>query len=229
MNKKPLLILDPGHGGKDPGGGSNKYWKEKDMVLAISLYQLERFRELGVPVVITRDRDIYLSPSERTSIVKESGAKYCVSNHINAGGGDGAEVIKSVWDNTDIAKVMAKYIRDVGQNIRRVFTRTLPNNPRTDYYFMHRETGAVNTYIVEYGFADSKKDDVEQLKNNWKKYAEAVVKYWCIKLNCTYVSPTKEDSFINNNESSDIKKSIKKIGLKETIKILSKMIERGEL
>lgn len=33
---KPELILDPGHGGKDEGGGSNDLWKEKNLVLDIS-------------------------------------------------------------------------------------------------------------------------------------------------------------------------------------------------
>lgn len=78
------LIIDPGHGGNDPGGGSNEHWKEKDLVLDISLYQYQRFRELGVSVEITRTKDVTLSPDERTKIVRESGAKYCISNHINA-------------------------------------------------------------------------------------------------------------------------------------------------
>lgn len=44
---------------------------------------------------------------------------------------------------------------------------------------MHRRTGKVETVIVEYGFADSKKDDVKQIKKNWTKYAEAVVEAVC--------------------------------------------------
>src|SRR5690606_35085076 len=95
--EKPLLIIDPGHGGKDGGGGTNALWKEKDLVLKISLYQYKRFKELGVKVGLTRNSDVYLSPEQRTGIVKKSGAKYCLSNHINAGGGDGAEFIHSIY------------------------------------------------------------------------------------------------------------------------------------
>ncbi len=40
---------------------------------------------------------------------------------------------------------------------------------------MHRNTGDTESIIVEYGFLDSTKDDVSQIKNNWKNYAEAVV------------------------------------------------------
>ena len=41
---------------------------------------------------------------------------------------------------------------------------------------MHRDTPNNETVIVEYGFIDSPKDDVEQIKNNYEKYAEAVVR-----------------------------------------------------
>ena len=60
-----MVIIDAGHGGSDPGGGSNQYWKEKDLNLKISLYEYERLRQLGVPVSLTRDRDISLNPTDR--------------------------------------------------------------------------------------------------------------------------------------------------------------------
>ncbi len=175
----PILILDPGHGGKDPGGGSNDMFLEKDLVLAISRYQAERFRELRIPVTLTRFEDTYLSPQERARIVRASGAAYCISNHINAGGGDGAETIHSIHSSDALAKRIADELRAEGQNVRRVFTRTLPANPKKDYYFMHRNTGAAKTVIVEYGFADSPKDDVRQLIANWRSYAEAAVRAFC--------------------------------------------------
>lgn len=176
---KPILIIDPGHGGKDTGGGSNKHWGEKDMTLKMSLYQYNRYKELGVPVAITRTTDLTLSPEERTNIVKKSGAKYCHSNHINTGGGDGAEVIHSIYSSGEMAEKIASEIKKKGQNIRRIFTRALPNNSTRDYYFMIRDSGSVITNIIEYGFADSPTDDVAQIRNSWEKYAEAVVKAFC--------------------------------------------------
>lgn len=194
---KQLLIIDPGHGGKDPGGGSNQFWKEKDKVLEISLYQEKRFKDLSIPVVMTRNEDIYLNSTDRTRIVRESGAKYCISNHINAGGGDGAEVIYSIYGNQNIAEGIAAEINREGQNIRRVFTRTYPGNEKTDYYYMHRETGSVNTFIVEYGFADSKKDDIEQIKNDWEEYAESVIRAFCQLLGYKYIPPDKNVSEVS--------------------------------
>ena len=49
------VIIDPGHGGYDPGGGSNQYFKEKDINLLISKYQDSRFKELGINSYLTRD------------------------------------------------------------------------------------------------------------------------------------------------------------------------------
>lgn len=209
------LIIDPGHGGKDPGGGSNQFWKEKDMVLDISLYQYKRFKELGVSVALTRDKDVYIGPEERTKIVRESGAKDCISNHINAGGGDGAETIHSIYSEGHLAKALAEEIRKCGQNVRRVFTRTLPYDNKKDYYYMHRDTGKANTVIVEYGFADSKLDDIEQVKAHWKEYAEAVVKAYCERKGHKYVAPiekaTKETPPINDIDGHWAEESLKKI------------------
>ena len=62
-----------------------------------------------------------------------------------------------------------------GQNIRKAYQRRLPSDTSKDYYFIHRNTGVTEPVLVEYGFLDSTGDDVNQLKNNYKKYAEAVV------------------------------------------------------
>ncbi|QOS97536.1 N-acetylmuramoyl-L-alanine amidase [Brevibacterium sp. JNUCC-42] len=171
----PILIIDPGHGGTDPGAVGNNL-KEKDLTLQISLYQFNRFKELGLPVAITRTADTGLTPSQRTGAVKQSGAKYCISNHINAGGGEGVEAIHSIHATDKLAKVLAQSVVDCGQKFRRVFTRK--GSDGRDYYFMHRETGAVDTTILEYGFIDNK-GDAARLEANWETFAEAVVKAFC--------------------------------------------------
>ncbi len=186
----PLIIIDAGHGGQDGGGGNNEYWKEKDFTLQISQYQYERFQQLGIEVAMTRTKDETLTPRQRTDRVKQSGANYCISNHINSGGGEGAEVIHSIYDHSRLPNMIMDEIVKAGQKKRRVFSRRLDEN--TDYYFMHRETGQVVTYIVEYGFADNKLD-VERLRANWKNYAEAVVKAFCLYLNHPYQPPREEN------------------------------------
>ena len=177
MTKK--IVIDPGHGGSDPGALGNGL-KEKDYTLKISKYMADRFNELGIPVVLTRDEDTTLSPNERVNKVLSAFGNspdvIVISNHLNAGGGDGAEVIYALRNDNTLANKILSALNDAGQNVRKVYQRRLPSNPNKDYYFMHRNTGDTESVIVEYGFIDSSGDDSDQIKNNWEKYAEAVVK-----------------------------------------------------
>ena len=85
------IVVDAGHGGSDPGAVSGNL-KEKDFNLKAANYMYNRFKELGVPVAITRDSDTTLSRAERINTMKSLGTDSKVivlSNHINAGGGEG--------------------------------------------------------------------------------------------------------------------------------------------
>ena len=173
------IVIDPGHGGDDPGASGNGII-EKDKTLEISKYMYDRLRELGIPVSITRDTDTTLSPTERVdNILSKYGNNsnvIVVSNHINAGGGDGAEVIYALRNNSNLSNIIADNLEVAGQNVRKVYQRRLPSDTSKDYYFIHRNTGNTQPIIVEYGFLDGTGDDVSQLKNNWKNLTEAVVK-----------------------------------------------------
>ena len=219
----PILIIDSGHGGEDPGGGSNQYWKEKDLALKISLYQYKRFKDLGINVALTRDKDIALKPSERTNIVKRSNAKYCISNHLNAGGGEGAETIYSIYSTPTLANIILNALVGVGQIKRRAFTRTLPGDLQKDYYFMHRDTGKTETVIVEYGFADNT-NDTKRLLENWKQYAESVVKAFCLHIGYIYTPVQKNEHWAELYYNSLIKK-----GIKINEKRFDDTITRGEM
>jgi N-acetylmuramoyl-L-alanine amidase len=85
------IILDAGHGGKDPGAVGNGL-QEKDLTLAIVKY-IGRFLEgyEGVNVLYTRTDDRFLELSERADIANRADADYFLSIHINAGGGTGFE------------------------------------------------------------------------------------------------------------------------------------------
>ncbi|MDR5000071.1 N-acetylmuramoyl-L-alanine amidase family protein [Brevibacillus parabrevis] len=184
----PILIVDAGHGGVDPGGGNNAQFLEKNMTLQISLYQFNRFKELNIPVAMTRTSDTTLSSDARTALVRNSGARYCISNHINAGGGRGSEVIYSIYGSAVFPRMIQEELEAEGMPNRRIFTRTLPNNPNRDYYYMHRETGSVETVIIEYGFADNPLD-ADTLAKDWKKLAEGVVRAFCEYAKLPYRPP----------------------------------------
>ena len=79
------IVLDPGHGGKDPGAVGVNGVKEKDVALGIARMLARRLRrEMGVDVVLTRDRDVFVSLKERTNIASREAADLFVSIHSNA-------------------------------------------------------------------------------------------------------------------------------------------------
>lgn len=85
------IVIDPGHGGKDGGASANGII-EKNMTLDISKYMYDRFKELGVPVAMTRTNDVEMTsatrPKEILNKFGNSKDVIVLSNHINAGGGE---------------------------------------------------------------------------------------------------------------------------------------------
>ena len=139
----------------------------------------EKLKNLNIPVTLTRNTDETLTPTERVNRMLNSYGDnedvIIVSNHINAGGGDGAEIIYALRNNNTLSNLILNNLENAGQNIRKAYQRRLPSDPSKDYYFVHRNTGKTEPIIIEYGFLDSKGDDINQLKNNYKDYADAVV------------------------------------------------------
>ena len=187
------IVIDPGHGGSDSGAVGNGI-KEKDYTLLISKYMYDRFKDLGIPVSITRINDITLSPKDRVNKIKsfygDSKDVIVISNHLNAGGGDGAEVIYALRNKSTLSEGVLNEIEKTGQNVRKYYQLRLPSNTKKDYYFIHRDTPNNESIIVEYGFVDSTKDDPSQIKNNYKNYAEAVVKAICDYKGIKYKAPS---------------------------------------
>ena len=79
------VMIDPGHGGKDPGATGPTGLKEKDVVLAIGRLVREKLQRLGgFDVRMTRDDDVFIPLENRTLLANEAGAGIFVSLHINA-------------------------------------------------------------------------------------------------------------------------------------------------
>lgn len=185
------VIIDPGHGGTDSGATGNNLL-EKDYNLLISKYMYDRFKELGVPVAITRDSDTTLSPTDRVNTILNkfgnSSDVILISNHVNSGGGEGAEVIYALRNKDTLARRILENIGATGQETRKYYQRRLPSDTSKDYYFIHRNTGNLEPLIVEYGFIDSAKD-VEFLKENYKELAEAVISAVANYIGVPYTPP----------------------------------------
>jgi N-acetylmuramoyl-L-alanine amidase len=82
--KVRTVIIDPGHGGSDPGAIGVGGLREKDVTLRLSKLLAAKLRAAGFRVVATREVDRFVSLEERTAIAEASGGDVFVSLHANA-------------------------------------------------------------------------------------------------------------------------------------------------
>lgn len=81
--KKPIVVLDAGHGGHDPGASGNGL-REKDIALKATLQLGKILASYGIDVRYTRTTDVYLKLAERTAIANKHNAYVFISMHCNA-------------------------------------------------------------------------------------------------------------------------------------------------
>ncbi len=190
MNNKGVVV-DASRGGSDQGATGNGL-VEKEVTLEVSNYMVKRFRELGVPVASTRDKDVTLTDEERVETIINAFGKedqvIVISNQLSDGQGEGAEVIYALRDTDQLAKNIFDEIENEGQVMRKYYQRRLPEDLSKDYNFIIRETAPLDTVIVDYGFVDNK-DDAMRLDEEILDYAEGVVRAVSRFLGYRYTSP----------------------------------------
>lgn len=93
------VVIDPGHGGHDPGASGNRV-TEADLVLDVAL-RLEKLlaRVEGVEVVMTRRADVFIPLEERTAIANRAGADLFLSIHANASRNKAARGVETYYLN----------------------------------------------------------------------------------------------------------------------------------
>ena len=98
---RPLVVIDPGHGGKDPGAGAGQL-REKAITLALALaLRDELLMRGGIRVALTRDRDTYVILEERSAIARRLGADLFVSIHADSTDGDGSANGATIYTLSD--------------------------------------------------------------------------------------------------------------------------------
>ncbi len=160
-----VVMLDPGHGGYDPGNVSGGY-SEKDLNLKIAQYCKEELEKYdGITVYMTRTSDTYVSLDDRPAAAKEKGADMLISLHMNSSTSSsaaGAEVYSSLnaTYSSSTAKLGSSILTQLvglGLSNRGVKTRQGDNG---DYYAVIR--GSVSRglggIIVEHAFMSNSGD-----------------------------------------------------------------------
>ena len=97
MRQVRTVVLDPGHGGRDPGALGFHGLREKDVTLRLARALRTKLVERGFRVVMTRDEDRTLSLEERTAFAEGVGGDVFISLHINASTNRSARGIETYY------------------------------------------------------------------------------------------------------------------------------------
>ena len=129
------------------GGNSGKEANgiiEKDYNLSISKYISDRLKTLGIENFLVRNDDSTLTDEERVNIIKN---KYgtgnniiVVSNRLNSGGNNGAEIMYALRNNSKLASLIANNLEDAGQPVLKYYQlRNSNNTALDDDYYIYDE------------------------------------------------------------------------------------------
>ena len=188
--RRNLVVLDPGHGGKDPGKVGADEELEKDINLAISLKVREKLEEDGMEVVMTREEDVMLSDGDadnkkledlnrRIGIINEQQPAIAVSIHQNSYSDPavrGAQVF--YFTHSDKGKQAAEALQKELLEFDQENTRDIKAN---DTYYLLKKT-EVPVVIAECGFLSNSEEARKLVTEEYQRatagaVAEGVLQY----------------------------------------------------
>lgn len=175
---KPPVVVDPGHGGID-GGAHYGSVMEKDINLDVALKLAAALEARGIPVVLTRDRDVELSLASyredlarRIAIARDRGAWALIAVHANAADNPAADGTLVLFQEGSAKG------REIARAIRRALAAMQPGKPnladveRDHYYF---DTSPLPTLAVEVGYLTNPEDRANLLREGFRaRLAEAI-------------------------------------------------------
>lgn len=172
-----MIVIDPSKGGRESGVTGNGI-VEKDYNLLISEYIFNRLKSLGADVKIIRTTDEYISEDDRANKILNAygnNSKVVALSNMLGNTGSGAEIIYALRNNSNLASSLAENLDDAGLTVSKYYQRRSENDTSKDYYNIQKDTGLIETIIVNYGNVNNI-NEATNIKNEWEDYAEAVVK-----------------------------------------------------
>ena len=172
-----MIVIDPSKGGRESGVTGNGI-VEKDYNLLISDYIFNRLKSLGANVKIIRTTDEYISEDDRANKILNAygnNSKVVALSNMLGNTGSGAEIIYALRNNSNLASALAENLDDAGLTVSKYYQRRSENDTSKDYYNIQKDTGLIETIIVNYGNINNI-NEATNIKNEWEDYAEAVVK-----------------------------------------------------
>ena len=147
--KKYTIVIDPGHGGKDPGAVYAGY-KEKDIVLPIALY-LGGFLSNMANCVYTRTADVYVPLRDRVFIANSVKADMFISIHVNASPKHNAKG-EEIWIYPGSTK-SAKLANSIATYIDEIVPGRFRGVKEGNFYVLRKTK--MPAVLIEVGFLDN--------------------------------------------------------------------------
>ncbi len=167
-----MVIIDPYRGGLDSGYINNNII-EKDFNLMISKYIYNRLKELGIDTIMTREGDNTLSDIDRANIINKYNG-IAISNRLNYGNENGVEIEYSLKNSNNIPNRLETAFNDRDIYVNKVYQKRDESDTSKDYDNLLKNTNT-ETIIINYGYINNN-DDINNVINNYERYAESVVK-----------------------------------------------------
>ena len=180
--KNRIIVLDPGHGGKDPGAVSESA-TEKAIVFKVASLVRQKLEASGAKIVMTRTGDTYPTLQERVDTAVKNYGEMFVSIHVNAAASTSAKGTETYYsvstgdvylEDIDLATfVNEEIVKNAEMNDRGV--------KKYPYYVINNM--AMPSILVELGFITNSEDRVKLVNDEYvEKYAQSIyngiVKYY---------------------------------------------------
>lgn len=165
---RAVIVIDPGHGGRDYGTYSKKTpkYQEKHLNLSTAFMLKGYLEQLGYEVIMTRSKDVFLSLEKRSEFANEKKPELFVSLHYNSAPNKEAEGIevyyyrsKTDWSRSSSSRKLATAINKGIINITQVKSRGVKHGDLA----VIRQTN-MPAVLVEGGFLTNE-NEVTKLKN----------------------------------------------------------------
>lgn len=172
---------------------------EKDFTFTIAKYINERLNNIGIENFLVDENNAGLTDEEKVNIIKD---KYgngnniiVISNRLNTGGKNGAEIMYPLRNNSKLASLIASNLEDAGQTVLKYYQLRNNSDTSKDDDYLIRNTANNLTIVIDYGYIDNT-SDANFLKNNYEKLAEAVVKSIANYAGVSYTPANMEGYYI---------------------------------
>ncbi len=199
LSKKPRVVIDPGHGGHDPGAIGKNGLREKDVNLDIALRVKELLKD-EFEIFMTREKDVFISLDERTAFANSKKADIFVSIHTNSNRKkniNGIETYFLSWTDDEEALKVAARENGISLKAMKDFSNFI------DLIKMDLEAQAKREESMKLAATihSELKENIQRPSNGIKKgpfYVLYTAKMPCVLLEVSYISNPDEERLLSS-------------------------------